>query len=207
MNSSEYEHDGFDRQKLFELFAELDAELATANEDDDDKPHRIAIAGGAAVSLCVSSLRTTGDVDVISEGMSEAIRRAAARVAERHNLRTDWINDAAKLKTVALEPELKQVFGGTNLVVESVGAKYLLAMKLVSARPLDHSDCVDLVRQLRVRNLDELLDLVQVALPRAHHRTVTTQYFADGVLDDAWRSYRFRAALRDLWVRLRRNPH
>ena len=49
------------------------------------------IAGGAAIALRVPS-RVTGDVDVVSEGMPAAVRRAAERVASRHGLRPDWIN-------------------------------------------------------------------------------------------------------------------
>ena len=117
-------------------------------------------------------------------------------VAARHNLRPDWVNDGAKLKTVVVEPDLDLVFKGANLVVESVGLRYLLAMKLVSARPVDKPDCVALVRELRMRNLNELLDLVQDALPNPRHRTVTTHYFAEQVIRDAWRWYRLKMLLR-----------
>ena len=46
----------------------------------------------------------------------------------RHGLRPDWINDAAKLKTVAVAADPEPVFEGARLVVESAGPRYILAM-------------------------------------------------------------------------------
>ena len=103
----------FDAKRLVELFGELDEEFRS--DPDTSGPQHIAIAGGAAVSLTISGHRRTADVDVVSEGMSASLRRAVALVVERRNLRSDWINDGAKLKTVAVEPELERVFSGSFL--------------------------------------------------------------------------------------------
>ena len=137
MDLEGFEHASFDGDHLMALLAELDAELGSRSAGS--VPHRIAIAGGAAMALRLSD-RLTGDVDVVSEGMHPDVRRAAATVAFRHDLRPDWINDAAKLKTVSVEADLEPVFVGAHLVVESVGARYLLAMKLASARVVDKDD-------------------------------------------------------------------
>lgn len=107
------------------------------------------------------------------------------RVASRHDLRPDWINDAAKLKTVSVEADLEPVYVGANLVVESVGARYLLAMKLASARVVDKADCVALAKELGIQSLEELLDVVEAALPNQRHRTVKMQYFVQEVIDAA----------------------
>ena len=123
MPARDFEYVGFSAEQLPALLSELDAELASENLDT---PCRIVIAGGAAIALRVPS-RVTGDVDVVSEGMPAAVRRAAERVASRHGLRPDWINDAAKLKTVAVAADPEPVFEGARLVVESVGPRYLLA--------------------------------------------------------------------------------
>lgn len=120
--------------------------------------------------------RVTGDVDVVSEGLPPALRRAAERVASRHNLRPDWLNDAAKLKTVAISADSEPVFEGARLIVESASPRYILAMKLVSARPVDKPDCVALVRELGIDTIDALLDLIEAAVPWGSHRTVTTRF-------------------------------
>ena len=182
MGAEDFEHASFGGEQLMELLTELDAELGAENAGS--VPYRIAIAGGAAMALRLSD-RLTGDVDVVSEAMHPAVRRAAQRVASRHDLRPDWINDAAKLKTVSVEPDLEPVFEGANLVVESVGAKYLLAMKLASARLVDKADCVALVAELGIQGLDELLDVVEAALPNQRHRTVRMRYFAQEVVEAA----------------------
>ena len=173
-------HASFDGEQLMALLAELDAELGS--HDAGSVPYRIAIAGGAAMALRLSD-RLTGDVDVVSEGMHPDVRRAAATVASRHDLRPDWINDAAKLKTVSVDADLEPVYAGDNLVVESVGARYLLAMKLASARVVDKADCVALATELGMQSLEELLDVVEAALPNHRHRTVKMRYFAQEVID------------------------
>lgn len=175
-------HASFDGEQLMELLAELDAELGAHSAGTG--PYRIAIAGGAAMALRLSD-RLTGDVDVVSEGMHPDVRRAAQTVASRHDLRPDWINDAAKLKTVSVEADLEPVYVGANLVVESVGARYLLAMKLASARVVDKADCVALATELGIQSLEELLDVVEAALPNQRHRTVKMRYFAQEVIEAA----------------------
>lgn len=82
----------------------------------------------------------TVDVDVVSEGMPQALRLAVERVGARHNLRPDWINDGAKAKTVAVAAEPQLVFEGSRLIVEVASAQYVLSMKLISARPVDEAD-------------------------------------------------------------------
>ena len=70
-------------------------------------------------------------------------------------------------------------------MVESVGAGYLLAMKLASARVVDKADCVALAKELGMESLEELLDVVEAALPNQQHRTVRMRYFAQEVIDAA----------------------
>ena len=197
MGAEGLEYASFDGEQLMELLAELDAELGAHSAGS--VLYRIAIAGGAAMALRLSD-RLTGDVDVVSEAMNPDVRRAAQTVASRHDLRPDWINDAAKLKTVSVEADLEPVFVGANLVVESVGAKYLLAMKLASARVVDKADCVALATELGMQSLDELLDVVEAALPNQRHRTVKMQYFAQEVIEAAQPSPRRRPS-RGNWGR------
>ncbi len=99
---------GFNGQELRGLFAELDRELAVEGLDGRC---RIVIVGGAAVALRVPG-RVTLDVDVVSEGMPMGLRRAAAKVAARHGLREDWVNDGAKAKRFLCLPTRRSFLRG-----------------------------------------------------------------------------------------------
>ncbi len=188
----------FDGQKLLDLLAELDDELSLEGLSE---ACRIAIVGGAAIALHVPN-RVTADVDVVSEGMPMALRRAAERVAARHRLREDWVNDGAKAKTVSVPAEPEVVFEGSSLVVEAASPRYLLAMKLTTARLLDKPDCVMLAQRLGIDNSDELLDLIEEALPQGTLRTVTMQHFAEEVAQEA--TSRGAVQRQGVWQALRR---
>ena len=170
----------FDAAEILAYFAELDEELQTLGSP----PVHLVIVGGASVALRRSS-RVTGDVDVVSEGMNDLVRRAARAVAERHNLAPDWLNDGVKGLAVALPVDAQQAFAGGCLVVESVGPEYLLAMKLTAARPEDLPDCVYLINELGVRDIDTLLDLIEQALPPPRTPTAKMQYFTQEALEAA----------------------
>ena len=79
--------------------------------------------------------RVTDDVDVISEGMPQVLADVAERVANRHGLRRDWINDAARLGLPHLAPGLVPIFSGERLTVYRASATYVLATKLNAGRP------------------------------------------------------------------------
>ena len=173
----------FDGETLLTLLAEVDAELA---EHPDGEPVHLVIVGGAAMAMLMDA-RCTGDVDVVSETVTGELREAARRVAQRHGLRPDWINDAAKLKAVNVAVQPERVYSGERLVVDSAGRRYILAMKLLAARSVDLGDCVHLVRDLNVASEQELLDLMESAMPGPRGPTVTMQYFALEVCQQAQR--------------------
>lgn len=182
----------FDGETLLSLLAEVDTELAG---DPNGEPVHLVIVGGAAMAMLMDA-RCTGDVDVVSETITGELRAAARRVAQRHGLRPDWINDAAKFKAVNVAVEPERVFSGERLVVDSAGRRYILAMKLLAARPVDLGDCVHLVRDLNVAGEQELLDLMETAMPGLRGPTVTMQYFALEVFQQSQRRpRRNRAAL------------
>jgi hypothetical protein len=76
-----------DIRRLFEERAsELDAQGIRAE---------IFLVGGAAIALCIDGRRATRDLDAVFLP-TDAVRRAAAEVAEREGLEPDWLNDAVK---------------------------------------------------------------------------------------------------------------
>ena len=175
------EHRAFGHADLLRYLAEVDAEMGRRHPGLQVE---IVVVGGAVMVGRIAG-RYTLDVDVISEGMTREFRRVVQIVAERHNLRPDWINDAAKLKTVAVPTSLEDLCEGTYLRVSSAGPRYILAMKLVSAREFDLPDCVHLIRELEVKSSDELLDLIEEALPNESVRIPKMQHFAEDAFQKA----------------------
>ena len=107
--------------------------------------------------------RQTGDIDIVSEGLNDAVRDASRTVAARHNLTPAWINDGVKGFAVPIEVEPERTFTGKCLIVDSAGPRYLLATKLLSGREADEEDCIHLIRETGIYDEDELLDLIETA--------------------------------------------
>ena len=176
----------FAAPEMLRYFAELDELLTQSGVVGQLHLH---IAGGAVIAT-KSDSRLTADVDVISEGMTDRLRRSVEEISRRHpGLRADWLNDGAKLKRVNLPIEPERIYTGRSLVIDSAGDRYVLAMKLVSGRPIDEADCEILIRGLGIRTETELLDLLTQAVP-AHLQTPAMGYFAADRLDSAYPSRR-----------------
>ena len=176
----------FDAAQMLGYLAEVDELLVKAGT-----PHELHlyVAGGAVIAAKTGS-RLTGDVDVVSEGMTPQLRAAVEEVGKRHRgLRPDWLNDGAKLQRVNVPLEPERIFTGRRLIVDSAGDRYVLAMKLISHRQVDEADCEVLIRSLGIRSEAELLDLIEQAVPE-QHRNPAAAYFAADRLDNAYRSRR-----------------
>ena len=96
----------------------------------------------------------------------KAIRTAAGKVGERHNLDIGWLNFVVKM--FVIEHQKKVLFDFPNLKVFVPDGDYMLAMKVLSARP-DSSDLEDiefLLDHLQMRNLEDIVDVVQNYYPR-----------------------------------------
>ena len=178
----------FDAAQMLGYLSEVDELLVKAGT-----PHELHlyVAGGAVIAAKTDS-RLTGDVDVVSEGMTPQLRTAVEEVSKRHRgLRRDWLNDGAKLKRVNVPLEPERIFTGHRLIVDSAGDRYVLAMKLISHRQVDEADCEMLIRSLGIRSQAELLDLIEQAIPE-QHRSPALAYYAADRLDNAYRSRRRR---------------
>ena len=143
--------------RLRELFAELDAELAGRSE-----PVRVLVAGGAALAFRWSD-RTTYDVDLIGGDYPADFRQAIVTVAERHNLEWHWVNSDATVGNAALEPRPQPLYVGQNFQAYSPDARYLLAMKLFANRERDFDDAVRLSQETGINTAAEMLRLIDDA--------------------------------------------
>jgi len=80
--------------------------------------------------------------------------KVIADVGERHYVRADWLNDAAKISTPDvrnLSTKLKPLFKGNQIAVYRPAVEFILAMKLIAGRPQDLDDSLFLVQQTGIK--------------------------------------------------------
>ena len=146
----------------------LDRELGRVM--DLDEPLTMLVVGGAAISMQWDPGRYTKDVDVVSQGLPPMLWKVVADVAKsREGVALDWLNDAAQLMVPVpdFDPEPTLVYEGQNIHVYGASARYVLAMKAVSARVTDIEDLPTLLTAGEFDSFDEVLETVA----QAHGRT------------------------------------
>lgn len=158
------------RKLLIEVGAELDAVGVVAD---------LFLVGGAAVALAYDARRLTRDVDAVFAPAAE-VRAAAARVAGRHGLSVDWLNDAVKGFLPAGRPHARTIMEVPGLRVEVAEPRYLLALKLRAGRDEDVDDVRLLARLAGVHTAAQALALLEATFPPSI-RTARLQFFAEEV--------------------------
>jgi len=116
------------------------------------------------MALAYNARPDTEDVDAVFEPV-RYIRRAAQRVGERHNLEKGWLNNAVKMFLAPHERRI--ILDLSHLKVYVPPGEYLLAMKVLSARPntMDRDDILVLIRDLKLQKPDQVLDIVRGYYP------------------------------------------
>src|SRR3954451_15649301 len=146
-----------DIRRLFEALAEELSRHGTRAE--------LFLVGGAAIALCFDERRSTRDLDAVF-APTEAVRKAAAAVAEREGLEADWLNDAVKGFLPGEDRKALRYFEAPGLSVDVASPEYLLAMKLLSSRAeVDAEDIALLYRHLGYTTVEQGLDLVEQPYP------------------------------------------
>lgn len=125
----------------------------------------VSLFGGAVMVLAFNTRVSTKDIDAVFEPIRE-IRNAAHKIAERYDLKLDWLNYAVKMFVVKHEREL--LFELSHLRVTVPEPDYLLAMKIMALRPEteDESDAIFLIRHLELRNKEDVLNIVSEYYPK-----------------------------------------
>jgi hypothetical protein len=145
------------RDRILELFVELDQELVKSSTRSD-----MFLVGGAAMALAYDARPATRDVDAIWHPSAE-VRAAAARIARRHDdLEIDWLNDGVKGFLPGDDQGARRVvFEGDALTVSAASPEYLVATKLLASRASrDEDDIRLLYRILGFTTIDEGLDVL-----------------------------------------------
>ncbi len=128
-----------DRRKVLQLLDQLAGGLERRNVKAE-----MFVVGGAAIILAYDSERMTYDVDALFEPKN-IVYDEARRVAAENFIQPDWLNDAVKIHLIGDDPQAAVAYRNKWLTVSIGSPKYLLAMKLASARPENDVDDIRLL--------------------------------------------------------------
>jgi hypothetical protein len=137
---------------LRRLFALLDQELAATGVQGE-----LYLVGGAVMCLAYAARPSTQDVDAVFRPTKE-VRQAAARVALKARVPTDWLNDGVK-SFVSAHGDFAPYLELQHLRVLLAQPEYLLAMKCLAFRIgsefHDEDDIRYLLRHLDIRSVEQ----------------------------------------------------
>jgi hypothetical protein len=166
------------REKIFYLFERVNAELQKRGEIGE-----IGIVGGAVMCVVYNARAATRDVDAIFEPAS-VIRKIAALIAEDQGLAPDWLNDGAKN---FIQPGFvrQEVLSLSNLRVWAPEARYMLAMKCMSARwdTSDRDDVIFLVDFLKIESPQKVFEIIEDYYPK-NQIPPKTRFFIEELLEN-----------------------
>lgn len=165
------------KEQIIQLFEELNSELIQKSETAE-----VGIVGGAVMCLVFNARASTRDVDGVFKPTS-LVRKLVAKIAENHNLPTDWLNDAAKGFIVG-HFQKQEVLNLSNLRVWAPDAKYMLAMKCISARwdSHDKDDVIFLIRYLKLKKPNQVFKLIEDYYPKKQI-PAKTQFLIEEVME------------------------
>ncbi len=143
-----------DIRRLFELLNEELGQMGVRGE--------LYLVGGAVMCLVFDARPSTRDVDALFRPTSE-LREAAARVALRADVPSDWLNDGVK-GFLSPRGEFEPYLELHHLAVFTARAEYLLAMKCAAMRIgegfRDEADVRFLLRALNIEKYDDAVEVV-----------------------------------------------
>lgn len=125
------------RRDLEALFGELGRELSS-----DGTVAEVVLVGGSWL-LWHQQRAATRDVDS-AQRVNPAVAAAVRRVADRHGLAEDWLNDRAAMfwPADADLADCRVVYEAGGLTVKVPAPEVVFVMKLYRASPQDHEDMI-----------------------------------------------------------------
>ncbi len=166
------------RDQILSYLAEINEELRKL-----DQKGEIGIIGGAVMCIVFNARASTRDIDAIFEP-TQSIRQAAAKIAKRHKLTDDWLNDAAKGFLVeGFKKNIVSQF--SHLTVWAPEARYMLAMKCLSARwdTHDKEDVIFLLKFLKITAAEKVFEIIEEYYPK-NQIAPKTRFFIEEILDN-----------------------
>lgn len=164
------------KEEITTYLEELNRELAAI-----DIKGEACLYGGAVMCIVYDARPATKDVDAVFKPTHE-MRRAIARVAAKHDLRDDWLNDAVK-GFVVRHPQ-RILFEFSHLKVFVPEPDYLLAMKTLAARveATDREDVRFLITLLGLTHGEEVFAILEKYYPRRQIKPAT-QFFVEELFE------------------------
>lgn len=141
-----------------------------------NKEGEIILAGGAVMALVYGARNSTKDIDALFVPSTE-MRDIIKNISIKYNLTRDWLNDGVKgFFTSSMNKQLYKEY--SNLVIYSLDAEAMLALKLTSARneSKDQADALFLMKYLKIDNIEQLYEIVDKYIPKSR-KTVNSHYF------------------------------
>jgi len=165
-----------DAEEIKQCLEDLNDELRAANTKGE-----VCLYGGAVMCLVYEARPSTSDVDAIFKPASE-MREAIRRVAEKHDLRSDWLNDGVKGFVVPHSQRI--LFDFPHLKIYVPEPDYLLAMKVLAARvdTTDRTDVELLINALKLKSADQVFTILENYYPRQQIKPAT-QFFVEELFD------------------------
>jgi Nucleotidyltransferase of unknown function (DUF6036) len=162
-----------DRSELESLFDELADELAHLGVSAD-----VVMVGGSWM-LWHSRRASTRDVDS-ARRFDADLSGAVSRVGARHDLRSDWLNDAAApyWPAGARYDECEIVYERAMLLVRTPSPDVIFVMKLYRADPQDREDLVSLWPLCRFATAEDAADAFTSAYPHVPEDEFLVDYIA-----------------------------
>jgi len=166
----------FTREQIRALLVELGADL-----ERQGLRAEMFIVGGAALALAFNTRRTTRDIDGIFEPKRE-VYESAARIAARHGIPDDWLNDAVKGLLPGLDPDAREVLAEPGIRVSVPSARYLLAMKVAAARvDRDADDIRYLAGVCGAHTAEEVLQITEQVIGDRRTLLPKAQYLVEAM--------------------------
>lgn len=167
-----------DKKEIIKYLKELNARL-----EEKDTKGQIWLFGGTVMCLAFNARPATKDIDAIFEP-KQVIYDIAKQMARDYNLPPDWLNDSVKgFVTPTREMKIFQNMSHLKIFVPS--PEYMLAMKCMSVRlagTKDKDDIIFLLNHLQLKNVNDILDIIQNYFP-ANMIRPKTEYFLMELLD------------------------
>ena len=168
------------KQDIEFLLNEINTELKKKNIRGE-----IALYGGAVMLLVFDARDVTKDIDAIFVPKKE-FTETITHITKKYKLQDDWLNDGIK-GFVDNNKGLIKYQTMSNLVIYVAKAEYILAMKCHASRvepdSKDKEDIKFLIKYLKLKNVDEVLNLVEKYIPKSRIET-KTQYFVEEIIDE-----------------------